>query len=354
MTYVIPRLRNERLKLALSQEDLAGRVGTTASNVSRWEHGITTPTPYFRRQLCELFQLMPEELFPEATDELSMLSSLEVFHFNADLKNAQDCFGHAREKTTLLARASKAEATSIVGPRRIGKTWLMKYLKLVAPSSPVVQMQVGFIDLTSPSCSTLAGFALEALRALDIHTQVDVETEASSLLALEQGVRAMQAKNLVPILCIDEFEGFRNIDAFSVMTLEHLRAIAQAGLGLVVASQHPLIEMVEASMRTSPFFNIFRQMILKPYTQQEAEDFARIKASEAGFSDAERASLLNYSREKERDAWFPLRMQLVGTLLLEDKLLAEQGHHTCYRPDEVDYWQEFEKRVEETYRGAVR
>ena len=354
MAHVIPRLRNERLRLALSQEELAERVGTTASNVSRWEHGVTTPGPYFRRQLCELFQLMPEELFADVTDEPATPSSLQTFHFNADLKNVRDCFGRAREKTTLLARASKGEATSIVGPRRIGKTWLMKYLKLMAPASPDVQMQVGYVDLTSPGCATLMGFTHEALHALDIHAQVKVETEASPLAALEQGIRAMQAKNQVPILCLDEFEGFRRIDAFSIMTLEHLRAIAQAGLGLVVASQQPLIEMVESSMRTSPFFNIFRQIVLKPFTRQEAEDFARLKAAEAGFNDTERASLLNYSREKEGDIWFPLRMQLVGSLLLEDKLFAGQAYHDEYRPEAADYWQEFEQRVEEIYRGAVR
>ncbi len=354
MAHDIPRLRNERLRLALSQEELAERIGTTASNVSRWEHGITTPTPYFRRQLCALFKLAPEELFPQVTDESPMLSSFQIFHFNTDLGNAQECLGLQRQNTTLLARASKGEATSIVGPRRIGKTWLMKYLKLIAPASPGVQMRVGYIDLTLPSCATLTGFTIEALRTLDMLTQTEREIETSPLIALERGVKTIRAKGQVPVLCIDEFEDFRRIDAFPAMALEHLRAIAQAGLGLVVASRQPLIALVEESMRSSPFFNIFRQMVLKPFTAQEADDFARVKASEAGFSDMERMALLNYSREKGSEAWFPLRMQLVGSLLLEDKLFAMQDGHDNYHPDRADYWEEFERRVEEIYRGAVR
>jgi len=53
MARVHPLLKNERVRLSLSQEELAERVGTTPSNVSRWERGITSPTPYFRRKLCD-------------------------------------------------------------------------------------------------------------------------------------------------------------------------------------------------------------------------------------------------------------------------------------------------------------
>lgn len=354
MAHENSRLKRERLRLALSQEELAERIGTTASNVSRWEHGITTPGPYFRRRLCDVFQLTPEELFPRATGGPSNLPFPQVFHFNADLEQARDCLGRTREKNTLLTRASKGEATSIVGPRRIGKTWLMKYLKLMAPTYPDMQMRVGYVDLTLPSCATLASFTSEALHVLDMSAPAGIETETFPLVALEQGVKAMRAKNQMPILCIDEFEDFRRIDAFSTMALEHLRAIAQAGLGLVVASQQELNETVEAPMRTSPFFNIFRRMILKPFTWQEAEEFVRVKADEAGFSDEERAALLSYSKEKEKDVWFPLRMQLVGSLLFEDKLFAEQDGQDGYCPDVADYWRKFEQRVEEIYRGVTR
>ncbi len=58
---------NDRLRLARaqrhwSQEDLADLVGTTRVNVSRWEHHVTTPGPYFRQKLCEVFQMTAEEL----------------------------------------------------------------------------------------------------------------------------------------------------------------------------------------------------------------------------------------------------------------------------------------------------
>ena len=45
-----------------SQRDLAERIGTTYVNVSRWERGLTKPSPYFRRKLCTLFNKSEEEL----------------------------------------------------------------------------------------------------------------------------------------------------------------------------------------------------------------------------------------------------------------------------------------------------
>lgn len=45
-----------------SQQEVANLLGTTRHNVSRWESGTTTPGPYFRAKLCELFGKEPENL----------------------------------------------------------------------------------------------------------------------------------------------------------------------------------------------------------------------------------------------------------------------------------------------------
>ncbi len=59
-----PRLRltEARNERGLSQQELAERIGTTYVNVSRWERGITKPSPYFRRKLINLFGKTEEEL----------------------------------------------------------------------------------------------------------------------------------------------------------------------------------------------------------------------------------------------------------------------------------------------------
>ena len=56
------RLVAERLRRRWTQLEVADRLGTTPGNVSRWERGITSPGPYFRHRLCELFGRSAGEL----------------------------------------------------------------------------------------------------------------------------------------------------------------------------------------------------------------------------------------------------------------------------------------------------
>ncbi len=56
------QLRQERERHCWSQLEVADRIGTTSLNVSRWERGITFPTPHFRQQLCALFGKGASEL----------------------------------------------------------------------------------------------------------------------------------------------------------------------------------------------------------------------------------------------------------------------------------------------------
>lgn len=56
------QLTNVRLQKGWSQQEVADFIGTTRINISRWERGITIPTPYFRQRLSAFFQKDVEEL----------------------------------------------------------------------------------------------------------------------------------------------------------------------------------------------------------------------------------------------------------------------------------------------------
>ena len=60
---VVSRLRQERERHAWTQSEVAERTGTTQITVSRWENGITVPSPYYRQRLGELFGKSMEEKF---------------------------------------------------------------------------------------------------------------------------------------------------------------------------------------------------------------------------------------------------------------------------------------------------
>ncbi|HEY0752333.1 MAG TPA: tetratricopeptide repeat protein, partial [Ktedonobacteraceae bacterium] len=56
------RLTEARNARGLSQQEVADQLGSTHVNVSRWERGITRPSPYFRKKLCVLFGRTEAEL----------------------------------------------------------------------------------------------------------------------------------------------------------------------------------------------------------------------------------------------------------------------------------------------------
>src|SRR5438105_13693389 len=61
---VVPneRLRHARNLKGWSQAELAERVGTSFEMVSRWERGITVPSPHYRKRLSSVLDQTPEAL----------------------------------------------------------------------------------------------------------------------------------------------------------------------------------------------------------------------------------------------------------------------------------------------------
>src|SRR5207253_1411026 len=130
-----------------------------------------------------------------------------VFFFNMPLSDPSEFYGRRSERMTLEDRTYKKASTSIVGPRKMGKTWLMSYLKLVARTALGSRFRVAYLDATSPSCATVDGFTVTALEELGVNDSTLLHAKAG-LALLERVVRGMKANNQTLVICIDEFEGF--------------------------------------------------------------------------------------------------------------------------------------------------
>src|SRR5205085_346515 len=127
-------------------------------------------------------------------------------------------------------------------------------------------------DASSPSCSTVNGFTNRALEELSITVLLHNPTN-QGLSTLEILVRGLKSKNWTPVLCIDEFEGFSNRQEFNIDFFKGLRALVHVGLVLVVASRRSLDDILEDCGETSPFFNVFLQLTLNPFSAEESEQF---------------------------------------------------------------------------------
>lgn len=74
------RLRRARLRLNLSQEELAREIDTTSVSISRWERGIVLPQPLYRTRLCQIFALNAALLFEEQGSQLDQLRQMSLWH----------------------------------------------------------------------------------------------------------------------------------------------------------------------------------------------------------------------------------------------------------------------------------
>lgn len=291
--------------------------------------------------------------FPQEQITMNHKSSARIFQFNETLTNADEFIGRVRERTTLISRTRVGASTSIIGPRRIGKTWLISYLNLVASKEFDPTLLICSLDATMPTCDTPAKLIGEALKEFGIFVPLNDDINAN-LVILEKVLKDRNAKGFKSILCIDEFESFCN-QIKDLQILVELRALTFHGFGLVLSSRHPLADVVASVLgeesKTSPFFNIFNQITLTPFNIDEAKTFAQIKGSMAKFTNQEQALLLKYG-QKGAQEWPPLRLQLVGSMLLEDKNLASKDV-SYYQPNDESYWRKFRKRLEEQYRVVV-
>ncbi len=271
------------------------------------------------------------------------------FLVGAPLPTLSEYFGRFAERTTLFDRTHKGYSTSIVGPRRIGKTWLISFLQFALKDEFGIRYRTGYIDATRPSCATPAGFTACALEALEVPVLDEMRAHLS-LASLEKAIVNLRAKQEIPVLCIDEFEAFSNNAIFNLQFFSGLRSLAGPGLELcfVIASKTPLIDIVGDIGKTSGFFNIFEQLTLRPFNSEEADEFIDAKGMQAGFNDQERDYLRTYGREYSSNGphWPPLRLQIAGALLDRDKKLATAGHPEHYRPADIAYWKEYRRAAQ--------
>src|SRR5260370_39262970 len=178
-------LRTAREKRERTKEEVEKVIGTRSINVSRWENGITFPSRYYRQKLCALYGASARELglTHESKEEKVPGAAVPVFLFNQPLPEPGELYARQRERKTLLSRTTRKASTSIIGPRRIGKTWLMQYLRLVAPEQLGSRFRIGYLDGMSPRCRTVTAFVAEALSKLGLFVPEVIERLASPVRA---------------------------------------------------------------------------------------------------------------------------------------------------------------------------
>ncbi len=235
-------------------------------------------------------------------------SSPNPFIWRDGITRAEDFFGREYESGRLRNFLSKRQNCQIVGPRRIGKTSLLRRVEIKArewDDSAVV----AYVDQQDASCHTRQGWLKYVGRKWHWDAAV------SDLAEFSEQVDEMLAHNLRPVLCMDEFEEMSARPAeFTHDFFVALRACGQKGLAILTASKKPLHELTDPQDRSSEFFNTFPLLPLGVFTSKEAEDFVNTyRPGVTPFTPEEKQKILINAKHH------PLALQVLCDYVLEAK-----------------------------------
>ncbi len=220
------------------------------------------------------------------------------FTYGNPISDPRRFFGREHEIELVFSRLRNAEfeSSSLVGERRIGKTSLLNYLadrdvRRSYDLLPGTHMFV-YVDLQMMNQEiTPVRLWQRLLRQMGrvcqdstVHQAIDEIRQQDTIdnFALADLFDIIDEKNQFVVFLLDEFEKVTENPNFGTDFFYGLRSLAiQHHLALVTSSRRELIELCHSeAIRSSPFFNIFANINVGLFTEDEALDL--IDASLAG------------------------------------------------------------------------
>jgi len=271
------------------------------------------------------------------------------FTYGSMITDPQRFIGRRAELAFIIGRLNgeQPQGSSIVGPRRVGKSSLLHYLTMPRSDEPLRAapgQQVVYLDAQKGECSSPDSFRLMLLRALladqplnqpaadgrllaDIETQLANTTQCSWELARA----VLVALPFHPVVCLDEFETLLN-HAFDEAFFNGLRSWANEGLlTWVIASVKSLPELGQIYKSASPFFNVLATIELGELGEAEADQLLDLtKTSGFTFTTPERRWLHdvahNHPYHLQIVSWQLWQYKAAGTVITERGLRRFLDH----------------------------
>jgi ligand-binding sensor domain-containing protein len=235
------------------------------------------------------------------------LFAMSPYDTSGSVKEEQMFFGRASLLRELLLAASVQQI--IVGPRRVGKTSLLKNLLRELPARRP-DTEVFFLDLLGITDPLKAARALARQLKIEIPTDADPETALVDLLRSRFDGAAKKG-----VILIDEADGLVEADAKrGFPLLKAMRALqAEGHCSFVLAGYLYLYR--EAMNQSSPLYNFATLRLLGPLDPAAARDLALVPMQRLGVTYAD-ASLP--ARIAELTGGYPSFVQLLCDALLKE------------------------------------
>lgn len=207
------------------------------------------------------------------------------------ITDPNDFFGRKTECQLLYQMLLSGESANITGPRRIGKSSLLKVLptpemQKTVFHEEVFRQNVAFAALNLQNAALQTPFQLFEKIGEDIHAfDAAISITGSSYADFESLLNIFSEQNKRLILLIDEFDAVKQSVAFDLMFYNTLRAYQQDfPVSYVVVSVESVKEIAASIENASPFFNIFRYVPLSLLTEDAANDLICKDAALAQFA----------------------------------------------------------------------
>ncbi len=266
------KVRQLRSRLGWTQEDLARKTGCSKRTIENVEAGRPVLL-YTVNCVAQVLQIDQGELLRQSGNGMDdgQGARPSPFGWRTGITQGDAFFNRDKERNTLKKFIRDRQSCQIVGPRRIGKTSLMRQLEREA-SRWDQSVVVAYVDLQHPRCFTLAGWLEHAGR------QFGLPATGLDLVKFSESINELMARGYQPVLCLDEFEELTHRrHEFTRDFYAALRSCGQKPMTIVTASQKRLIELLDASDPSSPFYNIFPVLELARFSDADAEDYVQVE-----------------------------------------------------------------------------
>lgn len=257
---------------------------------------------------------------------------MNPFTFGNPIKDPARFIGREADIRQITNRllSSAHESTSIIGERRIGKTSLLKHLanQDVAKEyglSPDKYCLV-YVDFQGRSDITPYRFWQYVLKTMSTSISDEIIlSEIKTLLAqdefdlfdLEDVFRTVVNQGMTTVLFLDEFEEVTTNPNFTGDFFGGLRVLAiHHDVALIPATSCELVDLCHSEeIKGSPFFNIFANVILRPFNLEEVDEMVckYLKDAEFTCSPEEKDLIWNLS------GGYPHFTQIAGYYLIDGK-----------------------------------
>lgn len=273
------------------------------------------------------------------------------------IKNPDEFFGRSKEIKRIYSRldAPRPQSISIVGERRVGKSSLLNF---------IYQRRNRRVNMQNHHNSIFIYMDFQQGKDLDIPKFIDIlfgmfkyeknkrVTTSSSdktLDMLKVEVEELNNKGKRIVVLMDEFESVTTNPNFDMQFFSFLRFLANNyKVAYVTSSYSDLQQMChDKDIADSPFFNIFSNLPLRPFSHEEALELIKVPSEQEGLPlEAYASKILEIS------GYFPFFIQMACSNVFEylvendgaepdwrqivDSFREEAEHHYTYIWDRMD------------------